>query len=130
MRDVPLTADRTAIEQLIDWNARVLGSPEQERDAALAAVESALAHPLLDRARRAARCHREYPLVLKLEDGGLLEGVIDLAFVENERWVIVDFKTDAETSEGRAQYERQLQWYGFALSRITSMPAQAWLLRI
>ena len=130
MRDVPLDANRAAIEQLLDWNTRLLGSPEEERAAAIAAVESALEHPLLARARAAGRCHREYPLVWKLEDGRVLEGFIDLAFVENNQWVIVDFKTDADGSERRQQYQRQLQWYGFALTQLTNMPAQAWLLQI
>jgi ATP-dependent exoDNAse (exonuclease V) beta subunit len=131
MRDVPLRADRTAIEQLVDWNTRLLGSPGEERDAAIMAVESALEHPLLARARAAERCHREYPLVWKLEDGRVLEGFIDLAFVENDQWIIVDFKTDADaSSERRAQYERQLQWYRFALARLTNMPTRACLLEI
>jgi ATP-dependent exoDNAse (exonuclease V) beta subunit len=130
MRDVPLDAGRDAILRLVEWNTRLLGSPAEERDAAAAAVEGALAHPLLHRARAAERSHREYPLVLKLDDGRLLEGFIDLAFVENGRWSIVDFKTDADTLERRSQYERQLQWYGFALAQLTNMPARAWLLEI
>jgi ATP-dependent helicase/nuclease subunit A len=130
MRDVPLDAERGAIRKLVDWNTRLLGSTEEERDAAATAVEAALAHPLLARARAAKRSHREYPLVLKLDEGRVLEGIIDLAFVENDQWVIVDFKTDADTSERRAQYERQLQWYGFALVELTKMPARAYLLEI
>jgi ATP-dependent helicase/nuclease subunit A len=130
MRDVPLDADRATVQRLVDWNTRLLGSPDEERDAATAAVESALAHPMLARARVARRCHREYPIVSKLDGGKVLEGVIDLAFVENDQWIIVDFKTDADTSERRSQYERQLQWYGFALSQLTQMPARAVLLQI
>jgi ATP-dependent exoDNAse (exonuclease V) beta subunit len=65
-----------------------------------------------------------------LDDGRVVEGSLDLAFVENERWTIVDFKTDADASERRRQYERQLQWYAFALTRLTGMPAEAWLLQI
>jgi hypothetical protein len=130
MRDVPLNADRGAARQLIDWNTRLVGATDDERDAAAEAVESALAHPLLARARAAARCYREYPLVAKLADGRLLEGIIDLAFVENDEWAIVDFKTDADAAERRAQYERQLQWYRFALTQLTKMPARAYLLEI
>jgi ATP-dependent helicase/nuclease subunit A len=130
LRDVPLDADPAAVRHFVDWNVRVLGSPVEEGDAAAAAVESALAHPLLARAQSAARLHREYPLVLKLEDGRVIEGVLDLAFVENDEWVIVDFKTDADTSERRTRYERQLQWYGFALRQLTKIPAHAWLLQI
>ena len=66
----------------------------------------------------------------KLSDGRLLEGIIDLAFVENDEWAIVDFKTDADAADRRAQYERQLQWYGFALTQLTKMPARAYLLEI
>jgi ATP-dependent helicase/nuclease subunit A len=130
MRDVPLDAGRAAVLKLVDWNTRLLGSPDEERDAAVEAVAAALAHPLLGRARTAARCHREYPLVLKLDDDRMLEGIIDLAFVENDRWVIVDFKTDADTLVRRSQYERQLQWYGFALAQLTNMPARGYLLQI
>jgi ATP-dependent helicase/nuclease subunit A len=130
IRDVSLDADRTAIERLVDWNTRLLGSPSEERSAAISAIENALQHPLLARARSALRCHREYPLVIKLDDGSVVEGVIDLAFVENNQWMIVDFKTDADTSDRRAQYERQLQWYGFALTRLTNVPARAFLLEI
>ncbi len=130
MRDVSLTADRAIIQQLVHWNARLLGAPTEEHDAAVTAVERALAHPILARARSAARCHREYPLVYKLDDGRILEGIIDLAFVENDQWAIVDFKTGADASDRREQYERQLQWYGFALARLTKMPARAYLLEI
>jgi len=58
----------------------------------------------------------------------LLEGVIDLAFVEDGAWVVVDFKTDADVSGHRAQYGRQLQWYAYALGRLTGIPARACLL--
>jgi ATP-dependent helicase/nuclease subunit A len=130
MRDVPLDADRAGIQRQVAWNTRLLGSTEEERDAATEAVKTALAHPLLARARAAERAHREYPLVFKLDDGRVLEGVIDLAFVENNQWMIVDFKTDADTLDRLGQYERQLQWYGFALAGITKMPARACLFEI
>jgi ATP-dependent exoDNAse (exonuclease V) beta subunit len=130
LRDVPLNAGGAAIQKLVDWNARLLGAPMEESDAAASAVRNALKHPLIERARNASRCHREYPLVLKLAHGSLLEGVIDLAFVESDEWIIVDFKTDADASGSRAQYQRQLQWYGFALTELTKLPARAYLLEI
>src|SRR5487761_2630766 len=130
MRDAPLDAGAAALGKFADGNARVLGASSEERQAAAEAVAAALKHPLLDRARAAERCHREYPLVLALEGGRVLEGIIDLAFVENGEWQIVDFKTDADATDRRAQYERQLQWYAFALARLTNLPARAWLLQI
>jgi ATP-dependent helicase/nuclease subunit A len=134
LRDVELDASREAIAKLATLGARSIGAPVEEREAAILAVEAALAHPVLARARAVAlekgRRHREYPITLKLDDGRLLEGVIDLAFVENGAWTIVDFKTDADASERRAQYERQLQWYGYVLGRLTGMPAQGFLLGV
>jgi ATP-dependent helicase/nuclease subunit A len=129
LRDVDLEAAPESIARLVDIAARSMGAPVEERDAAFEAVKAALAHPLLLRARAAERSHREYPVMLKLEDGWLLDGVIDLAFVENGSWNIVDFKTDVATdSVLRGSYVRQLQWYGYALTQITGIPARAFLL--
>jgi ATP-dependent helicase/nuclease subunit A len=130
LRDAPLDADAEAIQRFVDLNARVLGAGLEETKAARAAVEAALAHPILARARAAGRLHREYPISLPLPEGRWIEGVIDLAFVEEGRWVVVDFKTDADSPAIRAQYERQLQWYAYALTTLTRMPATAVLLRV
>ena len=35
---------------------------------------------------------------------------------------MVDFKTDAELSANHARYQRQAQWYAYALSRLTGLP--------
>ena len=56
--------------------------------------------------------------------------MIDLAFLENAGWVVVDFKTDADSAARRAQYERQLQWYAYALAKLTGKPASAVLLGV
>ena len=68
--------------------------------------------------------------MLQVEGGRLMEGIIDLAFVEDNTWVIVDFKTDADVSKQRDQYSRQLQWYASALSRLTGLPARGYLLGV
>ncbi len=130
LRDVELDASTEAIAGLAALNARILGAPDEESDAARDAVAAVLAHPLLVRSRAAERCHREYPIVLPLDDGRLLEGVIDLAFVENGVWTVIDLKTDADSAERRAQYARQLRWYGYALTKLTGMPARLCLLGV
>ena len=131
LRDLDLRGDlggtSDQIAALARVHARLLDAPGEEADAAAAAVEAAWAHPLLARARAAQRYHRELPVHLRLEDGRLLEGVIDLAFVEQDRWVVVDFKSDSGNS---ARYERQLQWYLYALSKLTGREAAGHLLRI
>jgi ATP-dependent exoDNAse (exonuclease V) beta subunit len=67
------------------------------------------------------------PIDLPLADGRLLEGVIDLVFTELDSWVVVDFKTDTTAS---ARYERQLQWYVYALAKLTGRNATGHLLHV
>jgi ATP-dependent exoDNAse (exonuclease V) beta subunit len=130
MGDVALNAEENAIATFVALHGRIVGASAEECEAAENAVKAALAHPVLTRARAARRSHREYPVVLPLENGKLLEGVVDLAFVESGGWIVVDFKTDADVSTRRGAYERQLQWYAFALAKLTGMPATACLLGI
>jgi len=130
LRDIPLDANRATIRQWAQLNGRIVGAPPEEVESACFRVEAALAHPLLDRARAAKRKHREYPVMLAVDDGRLMEGIIDLAFVEKNAWVIIDFKTDADVSSRGDQYQRQLQWYASALSRLTGLPARAYLLGV
>jgi ATP-dependent helicase/nuclease subunit A len=130
LRDVALDAGATSIARIAELTARSIGAPSEETTAARAAVEAVLVHPILSRARAAKRCHREYPVTLQLDGARLLEGIIDLAFVEDGAWIIVDFKTDADSSGRREQYERQLQWYAYALTKLTGMPARAHLLSV
>lgn len=110
--------------------ARTLGATDDEVAAAEAIVAGALDHPLLVRARQSARVLREEPLTLPLANGEMLDGVIDLAFLEEERWTVVDFKTDADLDKHLKRYMAQVQWYAYALSRITGLPARPVLLSL
>jgi ATP-dependent exoDNAse (exonuclease V) beta subunit len=113
--------------------ARILGAPAEETDAATALVVAALAHPLMARAReawRAGRCRREAPLALREPDGSLLEGVLDLAFEDDGGWTVVDFKTDAELSGSLARYRRQVALYASVVARATGVPATAVLMQL
>ena len=127
LRDLDLGGTPDQIAAHAKVHARILDAPREEAEAAAAAAEAAWSHPLLKRARTAQRCHRELPVHLPLADGRLLEGVMDLAFLEQDRWVVVDFKSDAVDS---ARYERQLQWYLYALAKLTGREATGHLLRI
>jgi ATP-dependent helicase/nuclease subunit A len=130
LRDVPLDADKSAIRKWTEMNARILGAPTEEIESAIERVQTALRHPLLDRARESKRKHREYPVMFRADENRLMEGIIDLAFVEDDAWVVVDFKTDADVSAKGDLYQRQLQWYASALSRLTGLPARAYLLAV
>ena len=55
----------------------------------------------------------------------LLQGVIDLCFIENDEWVLCDYKTDrAEADELRDRYSDQLRLYRDALEAITDRPVK------
>ena len=130
LRDVPLHADRAAVSALAQIHARLLGATPEEMEHAVQAVAAALAHPLIARARSSMRLHREFPIILKLENQKVLEGVLDLAFVDEGAWQIVDFKTDADISTNQAHYKRQLRWYAKAISTLNKAPSHAHLLSI
>lgn len=62
------------------------------------------------------------------EDLVIIQGVIDACFEEDGRMVIVDYKTDAVgPDDGEAvltgRYKKQLDYYAFALRKMTHLPA-------
>ena len=96
------------MQQISALYSRVLGVDERETAAAVAAVQSALTHPLIACAREAlaqGQCRRETPITLMLADGSLVEGVLDLAFLEQDAWTVVDFKTDRELEKELEHYK-------------------------
>ena len=130
---VPLDAERAAISEAAALQARLLKAPAEEVSAATAVVETALAHPLMARAREAwrrGRCRRESPVTTLEPDGSILEGVLDLAFEEDGGWTVVDFKTQAEMTGPLARHRRQVAAYASVVSRVTGRPATAVLLRL
>ncbi|MGA7314345.1 MAG: UvrD-helicase domain-containing protein [Silvibacterium sp.] len=130
---VPLDASTDQVEEITALYARVLGGDDRETDAAAAAVESALAHPLILRAREAVAlgaCRRETPITLTLADGSVVEGILDLAFLEKEGWTVVDFKTDRELEKELERYKRQVGLYRRSIEQATGQPCAAILIRV
>jgi ATP-dependent exoDNAse (exonuclease V) beta subunit len=131
---VALDAVHDGVAAIAEVQARILGAPDDERTAAVSAVVHVLAHDLLRRAAAAAsrgEARRESPVTLTTAAGTLLEGVVDLAFLDDGAWVVVDFKTDREISEaGELRYTRQLSLYAAAIARATAATASAFLVRV
>ncbi len=130
---VALDAGAGAVREMAELQGRILGAPPDEIAAATEVVGVVLGHDILKRATAAAaagRCRRESPLVVRAEDGTLLEGTVDLAFEEDGRWVVVDFKTDRELEEQLDAYRRQVRLYADVIARVTGAPADAILMRI
>ena len=90
--------------------------------------------PLFARMMRAERINRETPFTVLMPAADLLrdpsipaaenivmQGVVDCWFVENDRLILVDYKTDRGFSRVPA-YRRQLSWYAAAMQKITGLP--------
>ncbi len=145
---VALDADAAAIAEAAQFFARMLGADDAEMTAACETVTAALAAPLMKAAAAAGpELRRECALVLKLQqdaatesgtlegvtaEGVTVEGVVDLAFPErtagDARWVVVDFKTDADIAGRLDEYRVQLLLYLRAISLSTGAPARGVLM--
>jgi ATP-dependent helicase/nuclease subunit A len=129
----PLADADSRLAQLAALRGRLLGATPEEIAAAIGAVAEALAHPVLRAAARAAtagRCYRETPVTLRLDEGVMVEGLVDLAFDDGAEFVVVDFKTDRELDGALERYRRQVQIYAAAIAEATGKAARAVLMRI
>jgi len=93
------------------------GLPDEARKL----VERALKSELFKRVAKADEVYRELPFV-----ADAMEGKIDLLFREGDRWVLVDYKTDAQPDVER--YRKQMQAYVDALRQIAGIAVAEQLL--
>ena len=100
----------------LSWDAQ----PEDPR------LRTVVQSPLWQRAAASPEAHREVPLSCPLGGGGWLEGVADLVFREEDRWVVVDFKTDGD----RPEYRCQLSAYAVVLEQLFGGKVQAILAQV
>jgi ATP-dependent helicase/nuclease subunit A len=132
--------DRSHLERLGRW--LTLEQPELRAviPEALDTVARVMASELWARALAADERHAEVPFALRLKDGEatgaqkgptILNGVIDLVFREEDRWVIADYKTDAVAGDLQPhveQYAPQVRLYAKAWRELTRQPvAEAYL---
>jgi ATP-dependent exoDNAse (exonuclease V) beta subunit len=130
---VPLDAGADVIERLTSTHARILGCPTEERAAAADLVGRVLDHEVIRRAAVTAKanlCRREVPVTWRDSSGVMVEGVVDLAFQEQDRWVVVDFKTDEQIRSGQRKYEQQIRMYGTAVEQSTGRLNSIILMRL
>ncbi len=130
---VPLDGSPDRVQRAAQQQARILGAPTEEVTAAATAVSRALGISVLARAQDAdARgdLRRETPVAVTDSHGTVVDGVVDLAFREDDGWVVVDFKTDREISDRLADYEEQVRLYACAIARATGLPTSGILVRV
>jgi ATP-dependent helicase/nuclease subunit A len=133
LASVPLDGDLSVIQSLATIHGRILGAPGEEIDAASEVARAALAHPLFDDARKAARqgrCRREAPIAWRDANGALIEGVVDLAFEHAAGWTVIDFKTDEEFGGNELAYRRQVGMYATAIQAANGARVSAALMRL
>jgi ATP-dependent exoDNAse (exonuclease V) beta subunit len=137
LASIYLNADLDAIKALADLQGKIVNATREEMEAAIAVSSATLAHPILRRAAESAgrgALRRETPIQHVLDDGTLVEGVIDLAFRDDlpefSGWTVVDFKTDREFEAASTRYIAQVQAYSAAIAAATSSPSRGVLLVI
>ncbi|MCB9555179.1 MAG: UvrD-helicase domain-containing protein [Deltaproteobacteria bacterium] len=110
-RAVDDTAYRRAI---IASAADELCASQAERALADQQLAKTVAHPLMQRARRAKALYREAPIAFLFgEEPTLVDGIVDLVFVDQHDCLhVVDYKTDSQPTLGQiAAYRRQVALY-------------------
>ena len=97
-----------------------------ERDEAERLARRFLDSELGRRARAAREMLIEEPLTVALPPDQVLDGFLDLAFREEEGWVLVDYKSDrvaaGEAAAHAGRYRSQLALYAHAVERLTGRP--------
>ena len=137
----PFDATAERLQALARSEATILGLSATDAGRAATRVARVLGHELLRRAARAAArgaCRRETPVSFVLRGDAtdassapvLVEGIVDLAFEEDGRWITIDYKTDRELAEATDRYRWQVAVYAHAVGVATLQPTEAILMRV
>jgi ATP-dependent exoDNAse (exonuclease V) beta subunit len=70
------------------------------------------------------------PVTWRADSGALIEGFVDLAYIDDKGFVVIDFKTDRELEGAADRYQRQVRIYAAAIAAATGRPARAVLMRL
>lgn len=130
---VSLSADVSGVAEVAEVQGRIFGATDEEVRTATDTVSRVLIHPLMQHAAAAVSeglGRREVPIAIQLEDGVVVEGVIDLAFQAQGVWTVIDYKTDFEIKGRLEEYKIQVGLYALAVSRATGQEVRAVLLRL
>ena len=111
-----LRACRMALPADPELAARFLESPLGRRLLASPTVRREWAFNLVTTPRQVGHSDSDEPM--------LMQGAIDLCFMENDAWILVDYKTDWDDSVLIQRYAPQLRLYARALFEITKKPVR------
>lgn len=118
------------VKEMVD---KKIITPNDGKRISIPALEQFATSPIYQRilAVDSTDIHREQPFVLQIDDEGdlrMIQGVIDLYFLEGDELILVDYKTDylqgQDASTLIERYGLQLDYYKQALERITGKPVK------
>ncbi len=117
------------LEQMV---FRGLLTKEQRQSIPLKWLQGFEKSQLCQRMKKASEVKREWAFTYRLfpQHETLVQGVMDMCFLEEDGWVLCDYKTDAACDERTLleRYEKQVAIYKRALEDITGIPVkEAWL---
>ena len=122
---MPPVEDGEIVRQA-DYYRKAYNCTPEEAKAAADVVRGLLANDVLRAAMDAELVYRELPIMVKLEDGKLVEGRADLVYFDGGTWTVVDYKTGGTGS----QEKRQVALYAHALQVAKNAPVRAILVEI
>lgn len=124
LQDIDLNG-KDDVEIIARAHGRRIRAWDEEIITATTAVRLVMEHPAIKSTNK--QVVREFPFVLRIDDGEIIEGVIDFAIRSSSGWLLFDFKV------GRADvaaYNRQMQIYAAALRKASALPVKACLIEI
>ncbi len=86
--------DKARLEKAALFYGEKMGIPQLQAEEAAGWVEKTLRSEIIQKARGSGKVFRELPITGRQADGSYLNAVLDLAFLEEDQWVIVDYKSD------------------------------------
>ena len=124
--------DQVIREELHRMEAEQILTEEEARLIRVKGVISFFRSELGQRMLKSADVRREVDFTMRIapDRPTMVQGIIDCTFREDDGWILIDYKTDYETSPDIfiPRHEIQMNWYRTALERLTRLPVrEMWL---
>lgn len=131
LRNLPLTihTEHSIKREIINLTAKGILSEDEAKNIYINGLLRLTKSNLWRRIISSERIEREKEFTFLSETGELIQGMIDCCFIEENAWILLDYKTTAVKidSDGRTvsqRYAPQLEAYAKALSEITGLPVK------
>ncbi len=132
LRQPEVSVKRVIEGELARMRAERILSEEEAALIRLPGVIAFFSGELGQRMLRSPDIRREADFTMRIRPGEntLVQGIVDCAFLENNEWILIDYKTDHDTAPATfvPRHAMQMNWYRTALERLTRTPVrEMWL---